>query len=61
MDNLDVRTAVYDYLRDNLIVDVSTETETDYSNEYTVVSVSVRLRNPITGDWEEVASGSDCN
>lgn len=52
MENLDIRIAIYEYLRDNLSVEVATETGS--------VSASVRLRNPVTGDWEEVASDSDC-
>ncbi|MDG1949792.1 MAG: hypothetical protein P8J32_03130 [bacterium] len=60
MENLDTRIAIYEYLRDNLSVEVSTETGIDYYTEYTSVSASVRLKNPVTGDWVEVASDNDC-
>ena len=50
---------VYDYISDNLIVDVSTDTEIDYYDEYTIIKVSVRLKNPRSGEWETVAEGSE--
>ncbi len=59
MENLDLRTAVYEYIRDNMMVDVFTEKEIDYYDEYTVIKVSVRLRDPSSGDWIEVSDGSD--
>lgn len=57
MEELDLRTAVYEYLRDNMSVSVSTERELDYYDEYTVISVSIMLRDPELDDWVEVAEG----
>jgi len=59
MENLDLRNAVYEYLRDNLSVNVSTDNEIDYYDEYTVIKVSIRLRDPSTGNYEEIDWDSD--
>ena len=60
METLDIGRLIHEHLRDNLRVNVYTEREYDYSNEYTTVSVSVSLRDPSTGEWIEIDEASDC-
>jgi len=58
MEKLDIQRMIHDYLKDNLRVSISTETELDYYNEYAVIKMCIRLRNP-DGQWEELDSDSD--
>jgi hypothetical protein len=50
---------MYEFLRRNLTVDVSMDTEYECDNEYATCNVSVRVRNPETEEWDEVGSGYD--
>ena len=59
MENPDLRSAVYEYLSDNLSVNVSTETEYDYYDNYDVIRVTISLLNPSTGKYEVISECSD--
>jgi hypothetical protein len=50
---------LFEFLRTNLSVDVNMDTEYETYGEYATCSVSIRIRNPETGEYEEMASGYD--
>jgi hypothetical protein len=56
METLDIRRIVHQHLRDNLRVSVSTDTEIDYYDEYPVITISLSLIDPETGEWTEIDS-----
>jgi len=59
MENLDIQKIVYEYIKSNLIIDLSMENGRDYYDEYVTASVTVSLKNPDTGKFEEIGEVSD--
>jgi hypothetical protein len=54
-----LRLELFEFLRESLTVEISMDTEYEGCNEYATCSASIRLRHPITGEYEEIGSGYD--
>lgn len=51
--------AIFEFLRDNLAVNVNHTDGGSYGYGSPSVEVTISLRNPTTGQYEVIASGSD--
>lgn len=55
--SLERRMELFEFLRESISVDVSMDTEYECEREYATCSVSVSVRHPETGEWQEVGMG----
>lgn len=50
---------IFEFLRRNLSVQISVDTEYECGREYATSNASIRLRNPETDEWEDISSSYD--
>jgi hypothetical protein len=50
---------LFEFLRTSLSIDIEMDTEYECGREYATSSATIRLRNPQTGDFEEIGHGYD--
>ena len=55
--SLERRIELFEFLRSNVLVDVEMGSEYECGREYATCNVSLRMRNPETGDWVEIGGG----
>lgn len=64
MDDLSLEREIemYEFLRRNMSIEVTMDTEYECEREYVTCNASVRIRNPETEVWEDISSdyGSAC-